>query len=239
MMHIMRHRDTHYTHASMCSQVPSCTCMQSNAPNVLLSSHSRDMGRLDELPSNMPPMSPLQVDVCHRGTAPMTTLEGHLPDTHAAFRPVRCCMDNVCALKLFIQMIVREGWQAVVTTLTFVIAWPSHKLHSARYQAYGQTTGCRARWNWGRWHRHMKVGRSLSQWIAVWMVLTAVEWQHQPPNITCFVRFASAASVTSAWSYAYPRVGWCNAPWWNLQRAAPSTLTAASLWTARQWRWAC
>ena len=32
-----------------------------------------------------------------------------------------------------------------LTTLTFVIAWPSHKLHSARSPAYGQTTGCRAR----------------------------------------------------------------------------------------------
>ena len=29
--------------------------------------------------------------------------------------------------------------------MTFVIARPSHKLHSARSSAYGQTTGCRAR----------------------------------------------------------------------------------------------
>ena len=31
-----------------------------------------------------------------------------------------------------------------LTTLTFVIAWPSHNLHPARSPAYGQTTGCRA-----------------------------------------------------------------------------------------------
>ena len=47
----------------------------------------------------------------------------------------------------------------------------------------------------------------------------------------------STASVTSAISCACPRVGWCDAPWWHSQRAAPSTLWAASLWTARQWRW--
>ena len=32
-----------------------------------------------------------------------------------------------------------------LTTLRFVTAWPSHKLHSARSPAYGQTTDCRAR----------------------------------------------------------------------------------------------
>ena len=32
-------------------------------------------------------------------------------------------------------------------------------------------------------------------------------------------------------------LGWCNAPWWHSQRAALSTLRAASLWTVRQWRW--
>ena len=32
----------------------------------------------------------------------MTTLEGHLPDTQAGFRPARGCSDNVCALRWFI-----------------------------------------------------------------------------------------------------------------------------------------
>ena len=50
--------------------------------------------------------------------------------------------------------------------------------------------------------------------------------------MTCFLRFASAASVTSATSYACPRVGWCDTPWWHSQRAAPWTLRVASLWTA-------
>ena len=36
----------------------------------------------------------------------MDTLEGHLPDTQAGFRPARGCRDNVCALKWFIQMIL-------------------------------------------------------------------------------------------------------------------------------------
>ena len=45
----------------------------------------------------------------------MTTLEGHLPDTQAGFRPARGCRDNVCALKWFIEMILREGRQAVIT----------------------------------------------------------------------------------------------------------------------------
>ena len=56
-------------------------------------------------------------------------------------------------------------------------------------------------------------------------------------HTTCFVRFASAASFTSAISYACPRLGWCDAPCWHSQRAAPSTLRKASWWTAMQWRW--
>ena len=39
----------------------------------------------------------------------MTTLEGHLPDAQAGLRPARGCRDNVCALKWFIEMILREG----------------------------------------------------------------------------------------------------------------------------------
>ena len=41
------------------------------------------------------------------------------------------------------------------------------------------------------------------------------ESQQQPQNMTCFLRFASAASVTSATSYACPRVWWCDEPWWH------------------------
>ena len=44
----------------------------------------------------------------------MTKLEGHIPDTQAGFRPARCCRDNVCALRWFIQMIFREGRQAII-----------------------------------------------------------------------------------------------------------------------------
>ena len=40
----------------------------------------------------------------------MTTLEGHLPDTQARFRPARGCRDNVCVLKWFIQMIILDSW---------------------------------------------------------------------------------------------------------------------------------
>ena len=50
----------------------------------------------------------------------MTTLEGHLPDTQAGFRPVR---DNVCALKWFIAMILREGRQAVITFIDYSAAF--------------------------------------------------------------------------------------------------------------------
>ena len=50
----------------------------------------------------------------------MTTLEGHLPDTQAEFRPARGCRDNVCALNWFIQMILQEGRQAVITLFTTV-----------------------------------------------------------------------------------------------------------------------
>ena len=68
-----------------------------------------------------------------------------------------------------------------VATLMIITAWPSHSLYSARSPAYGQTTGCRGRWSWGRssllcvrrWLTHLKPGCSLSQWCAVWTVLTA------------------------------------------------------------------
>ena len=53
----------------------------------------------------------------------METLEGHLPDTQAGFRPARGCRDNVCALKWFIQMILREGRQAVITFIDYSAAF--------------------------------------------------------------------------------------------------------------------
>ena len=53
----------------------------------------------------------------------METLEGHLPDRHAGFRPARGCRDNVCALKWFIQMILREGRQAVITFIDYSAAF--------------------------------------------------------------------------------------------------------------------
>ena len=53
----------------------------------------------------------------------MTTLEGHLPDTQAGFRAARCCRDNVCALKWFIEMILREGRQAVIIFVDYSAAF--------------------------------------------------------------------------------------------------------------------
>ena len=47
----------------------------------------------------------------------MAVLEDHLPDTQAGFRPARGCRDNVCALRWFIDMVLREGRQAVVTLI--------------------------------------------------------------------------------------------------------------------------
>ena len=44
----------------------------------------------------------------------MTKLKDHLPETQAEFRPARGCRDNVCALKWFIKMVLREGRRAVI-----------------------------------------------------------------------------------------------------------------------------
>ena len=38
-----------------------------------------------------------------------------IPDTQAGFRPARGCRNNVCALRWLIDMVLREGRQAVVT----------------------------------------------------------------------------------------------------------------------------
>ena len=47
----------------------------------------------------------------------MYVLDGHLPDTQAGFRPAQGCRDNVCALRWFIAMVLREGRHAVITFL--------------------------------------------------------------------------------------------------------------------------
>ena len=44
--------------------------------HVCNASQERPTGRLQELPSNLLPVSLLQVDVCHRGTAPDDYTEG-------------------------------------------------------------------------------------------------------------------------------------------------------------------
>ena len=46
-----------------------------------------------------------------------------LPDTQAGFRPARGCRDNVCALRWFINMVLREGRQAVVTFIDYSAAF--------------------------------------------------------------------------------------------------------------------
>ena len=58
----------------------------------------------------------------------------------------------------------------------------AHTTFGSLSSIYGQNTGCRARWSWGRirllcvrrWNTHLKPGRSLSQWCAVWTVLTSL-----------------------------------------------------------------
>ena len=53
----------------------------------------------------------------------MAVLEDRLPDTQAGFRPARGCRDNVCALRWFINMVLREGRQAVVTFIDYSAAF--------------------------------------------------------------------------------------------------------------------
>ena len=53
----------------------------------------------------------------------MEVLDGHLPDTPAGFRPARGCRDNVCALRLFIAMVLREGRNAVITFIDYSAAF--------------------------------------------------------------------------------------------------------------------
>ena len=82
------------------------------------------MGRLQELPSNLPPVSLLKLLMSAIVARRLkTTLDGHLPDTQAGFRPARGCRDNVCAPKWFIQMILREARQAVITFIDYSAAF--------------------------------------------------------------------------------------------------------------------
>ena len=53
----------------------------------------------------------------------MDVLDGHLPDTQAGFRPARGCRDNVCALRWFIAMVLREGRYAVITFIDYSAAF--------------------------------------------------------------------------------------------------------------------
>ena len=55
----------------------------------------------------------------------MEVLDGHLPDTQAGFRPARGCRDNVCALRWFIAMVLREGRNAVITLIDYSAAFDS------------------------------------------------------------------------------------------------------------------
>ena len=53
----------------------------------------------------------------------MVVLEDRLPDTQAEFRAARGCRDNVCALRWFTIMVLREGRQAVVTFVDYSAAF--------------------------------------------------------------------------------------------------------------------
>ena len=53
----------------------------------------------------------------------MAVTEDRLPDIQAGFRPVRGCRDNVCALRWFIDMVLRESRQAVVTFINYSAAF--------------------------------------------------------------------------------------------------------------------
>ena len=53
----------------------------------------------------------------------MEVLDGHLPDIQAGFRPARGCRDNVCALRWFIAMVLREGRHAVISFIDYTAAF--------------------------------------------------------------------------------------------------------------------
>ena len=78
----------------------------------------RPTGRLQELPSNLPPVSLLQVDVCHRGTAP-GDYTGGSPTRYTGRHEVA----GTTSVPWFIQMILREGRQAVMTFIDYSAAF--------------------------------------------------------------------------------------------------------------------
>ena len=90
------------------------------ARHVCNASQERVTGRLQELPSNLPPVSLLQVDVCHRGTA---------PDDYAGGPPTRYTGWVQAGTRMqgqrlrFIEMILREGKQAVITFIDYSAAF--------------------------------------------------------------------------------------------------------------------
>ena len=53
----------------------------------------------------------------------MVVLENRLPDTQAGFRTARGCRDNVCAIRWFIDMVLREGRQDVVIFIDYSAAF--------------------------------------------------------------------------------------------------------------------
>ena len=53
----------------------------------------------------------------------MEVLDGHLSDIQAGFRPARGCRDNVCALRWFIAMVLREGRHAVISFIDYTAAF--------------------------------------------------------------------------------------------------------------------
>ena len=53
----------------------------------------------------------------------MEVLYGHLPDTQAGFRLARGCRNNVCALRWFIAMVLREGRNAVISFIDYSAAF--------------------------------------------------------------------------------------------------------------------
>ena len=91
--------------------------------HVCNASQERATGRLQKLPSNLPPVSRLQVDVCHRGTAPGDYTGGPHSRCTGRVQAGTGCRDNDCALMRFIQMILREGRQALITFIDYSAAF--------------------------------------------------------------------------------------------------------------------
>ena len=65
----------------------------------------------------------------------MDVLDGHLPATQAGFRRARGCRDNVCALRWFIAMVLREGRHAVITLYLYLLS--NNALRAYHASAHG------------------------------------------------------------------------------------------------------